>query len=158
MKKIFYKSKSKIMSLIFTEIIILIVGILILVLLVKPNRTSAILSLSGCSVMGIIVIKSSITLFRDRLEIGDKIVLTRIPLSWQVKFEDIKRIDYQGIRFLPIFDVMIIKSDTDFVSIDYNFPHYLDIWKQVLELSLEKNPEIQVDIRLLKKLKLQIKK
>ena len=108
--------------------------------------------------MGIIVIKSSIKLFRDRLEIGDKIVLTRIPLSWQVKFEDIKRIDYQGIRFLPIFDVMIIKSDTDFVSIDYNFPHYLDIWKQVLELSLEKNPEIQVDIRLLKKLKLQIKK
>ena len=158
MKKIFYKSKSKIMSLIFTEIIILIVGILILVLLVKPNRTSAILSLSGCSVMGIIVIKSSITLFRDRLEIGDKIVLTRIPLSWQVKFEDIKRIDYQGIRFLPIFDVMIIKSDTGFVSIDYNVPHYLDIWKQVLELSLEKNPEIQVDIRLLKKLKLRIKK
>lgn len=99
MKKIFYKSKSKIMSLIFTEIIILIVGILILVLLVKPNRTSAILSLSGCSVMGIIVIKSSITLFRDRLEIGDKIVLTRIPLSWQVKFEDIKRLTIRELGF-----------------------------------------------------------
>ena len=155
MKKIFYKSKSKIVSLILTEIIVLIAGILILVLLVKPNWTSAILSLSGCSIMGVMVVKSSATLLKDRLEIGDKIVLTRIPLSWQVKFEDIKRIDYQGVRLLPIFDVMVIKSETDFVSIDYNFPHYLDIWKMVLELSLEKNPGIQVDTRLLRKLRLQ---
>ena len=155
MKKIFYKSKSKIVSLILTEIIVLIAGILILVLLVKPNWTSAILSLSGCSIMGVMVVKSSATLLKDRLEIGDKIVLTRIPLSWQVKFEDIKRIDYQGVRLLPIFDVMVIKSETDFVSIDYNFPHYLDIWKMVLELSLEKNPGIQVDTRLLRRLRLQ---
>ncbi len=155
MKKIFYKSKSKIVSLILTEIIILIAGILILVLLVKPNRTSAILSLSGCSIMGVMVVKSSATLLKDRLEIGDKIVLTRVPLSWQVKFEDIKRIDYQGVRLLPIFDVMVIKSETDFISIDYNFPHYLDIWKMVLELSLEKNPGIQVDTRLLRRLRLQ---
>ena len=155
MKKIFYKSRGKIASLILTEIIILIAGILILVLLVKPNRTSAILSLSGCSIMGVMVVKSSATLLKDRLEIGDKIVLTRVPLSWQVKFEDIKRIDYQGVRLLPIFDVMVIKSETDFVSIDYNFPHYLDIWKMVLELSLEKNPGIQVDTRLLRRLRLQ---
>ncbi len=155
MKKIFYKSRGKIASLILTEIIILIAGILILVLLVKPNRTSAILSLSGCSIMGVMVVKNSATLLKDRLEIGDKIVLTRVPLSWQVNFEDIKRIDYQGVRLLPIFDVMVIKSETDFVSIDYNFPHYLDIWKMVLELSLEKNPGIQVDTRLLRKLRLQ---
>ena len=155
MKKIFYKSRGKIASLILTEIIILIAGILILVLLVKPNRTSAILSLSGCSIMGVMVVKSSATLLKDRLEIGDKIVLTRVPLSWQVKFEDIKRIDYQGVRLLPIFDVMVIKSETDFISIDYNFPHYLDIWKMVLELSLEKNPGIQVDTRLLRRLRLQ---
>ena len=80
MKKIFYKSKSKIMSLIFTEIIILIVGILILVLLVKPNRTSAILSLSGCSVMGIIAV--SYTHLITGMPAGWRTITATISRSW----------------------------------------------------------------------------
>jgi len=69
--------------------------------------------------------------------------------------EEIKSIKYSGNKLIPMSEMMIIKTDSQVIYIDFNFEQYLEIWKEIILLIQRNNSKIVISPRLLKRLKIK---
>lgn len=156
MKTIYRKSKIKISLLIITIALIFITSVFILSYNFINSRSSTFFIIFIFISLLIISLNKIKSQFKEYLVIQDKIMFISVPRSWQIEFNKIKRIGYVGTKFLPMSEMMTIESDIDTIYIDFNFSHYTKVWNEVLDICIENNTQIQVDNKLLKRLKTHV--
>lgn len=156
MKTIYKKSKIKISFLIITIALIFIASVFVLSYSFINIRSSTVFIVFIFISLLIISLNKIKSQFKEYLIIGDRVMFISVPLSWQIEFNKVKRIGYIGTKFLPMSEMMTIESDVDTIYIDFNFSHYKRVWSEVLGTCLENNTKIQVDNKLLKRLKIHM--
>lgn len=154
MKKYYYKSKYKIFGMILSFTLILAIGVMITILYLDLSRGTQIVLISGYIVFCLITIPKLRLLGKEYLILeDDRIEFVSPPLSWQIDVKEIRSIKYRGIRWIPIFENLIIKSDLDTINIDFNFCNYSKLWIDILTNCMDKNPNLKIGLRLKKRLK-----
>ena len=150
------KSAKRITALLFCMIFMLVIGVLILLYLAvytDSNRVGyffGIVSAIGYFVW--ILIPNIISMYRQKLYINDCIAFDNLNNCTQINFDEIIEINYKGTKFFPLSEMIIIKSLKDSIYVDYNFKDYLNIWQEIISLCQERNLNINIDSKIIKRL------
>lgn len=154
MNKYFKKSRVKVTALIFFIIIVEIFGTLFFIFFINMKQGASIyifIVLGVLAIYSVIKVKSQ---YDEYLIVNPaEIKLVDSPIVWQTKFTEIKKIKYTGLQWIPMSEVLVIESEVDTIYVDFNFIRYLEVWKDILDICLEQKPDIDVDPRLIKRLK-----
>lgn len=84
-----------------------------------------------------------------------RIIFHDRPDSTFVEFNEIESITYSGIKYIPMSEMLLIKSKSGTIYVDFNFKNYLTVWKDVICTCKKNNPYICIDIKVRKRLKIE---
>lgn len=153
MKKYYYKSKYKILGMILSFAMILAIGVIITILYLDLSRGTQVVIISGYILFCLITMPKLKSLGQEYLILeDDQIKFISPPLTWRIEIQQIKTFRYKGIRWIPVFENLIIETDLDSINIDFNFHNYSKVWSEVLTICKNKNQNLIIDHRLQKRL------
>lgn len=151
---IYKKSKLKVTLLVITCSLIIFISIFLLLYFSSLSTTYTVYGIAIINsiiflIIGLVKIKPQ---YNQTLEIDKKIIFHNRPDSTFLEFNEIDSINYNGTRFIPMSEMLIIKSKAGIIYVDFNFINYLNVWKDVVYICKKSNPNISVDEKVQKRL------
>lgn len=142
-----------------TVLFVLFIGLVAIAIIFLSNMSRGTKGVFICSCITI----SAIIIPQFKLETSQyiqldekKILFYKRPITWTLEMKQIKKIRYSGILWIPMSEVLILESDIEKIKIDFNFYHYLDVWREVIYACLNETSEVVLSNRLVRRLKLVI--
>ena len=77
------------------------------------------------------------------------------PMDVEIKYNEIVKLTYSGTKIIPMSELLIVETSNEKIYIDFNFNNYMKLWYDIYQKSMDNNPLIKVDERLVKRLELK---
>lgn len=151
---IYRKSKLKITMLMLTCALVMTIGmgVLICIAIDANFKSASLVMLVNCIIFTVSCFIKIKPQYQQTLIVENKLIFVD-KIRTCISFENIESIAYSGCKFVPMSEYISIKTATKVIYVDYNFNNYLLVWRDILFKCKEKNPELQVDPKLLKRIK-----
>ncbi len=155
---IYKKSKYKVTALVICCCLLFLGGIAyFLYSAITRNSYSANMVLVIFSVTYLIITINKIKpQYSQTLEIGDKIINRENKICTAFDFDKIQSIVYSGTKLIPMSEMLLIKAQCGIIYVDFNYIDYQKAWRDVVTISVCKNPHIIVQKKVLKRLKMAL--